>query len=52
MILNEPQKLALQKLNAALQAATDVGLLDLMQPYCKEADSINDVCRAVEDIEG
>lgn len=38
----------LQRLNEILELATREGLLDDLQGYCKNPDSINDVCDAVD----
>lgn len=39
----------LEKLQGLLEVATREGLLDDLQGYCKNPDSINDVCDAVEE---
>lgn len=48
MTITEDQKRALLKLEEALQQATDCDLLDALQGYVDYADSINDVCDAVD----
>lgn len=42
--MNYQQITALTQLNAALQAATNYGALDILNKFCKSPDSINDVC--------
>ena len=51
MNLNENQLSALVELNDALARATATGLLDRIQPYCRNSDSVNDVADAIEAIE-
>lgn len=48
--MNNKQHEALSKLEEALVIATDAGLLDILLDYCKNPDSINDFCDAVQEI--
>ena len=45
--LTFPQHEALSWLSNILDEATKTGLLDVLQPYCRSPDAINDVCEAV-----
>ena len=48
IILSAEQKQALVNLRSALRFATDTSLLDtLSEGFCKNQDSVNDLCDAV-----
>lgn len=49
-IITYNQELTLRKLKNALGLSTIYGLLDVLQPYCRSHESINDVCDAVADL--
>lgn len=46
--MTKEQMEALEALDAALEKATEIGALDVVQDYCNNPDSINDFCDAVE----